>query len=407
MSALDVLRARGYVGQLTHEEETEALLSKEKVSFYIGFDPTADSLTVGHFMTIMAMSHMQRAGHRPIVLIGGGTTMVGDPTDKTDMRKMLTKEQIDQNAERFKAQLSQFIDFTDEKAIMVNNDEWLLNLNYVEFLREVGVHFSVNRMLTADCYKTRLEKGLTFLEFNYMLMQSYDFLVLHDRYNCVLQMGGNDQWSNILGGVDLIRRKLQKPAFGITFNLLTTSEGKKMGKTEKGAVWLDPEKTTPFEFFQYFRNIADSDVIKTLKLLTYLPVETIDEMGAWEGAQLNQAKEILAFEVTKIVHGEAQATAALDAAKALFSGAKDSENIPSSEISAADVATGISLMDAMVEAGLIGSKGEGKRLVQQNGISLNDQKVTDINYLLSEADFTNGKALIQKGKKIFHCLILV
>lgn len=407
MSALDVLRERGYVGQFTHEEETEALLSKEKVSFYIGFDPTADSLTVGHFMTIMAMSHMQRAGHRPIVLIGGGTTMVGDPTDKTDMRKMLTKEQIDQNAERFKVQLSKFIDFSDGKAVMVNNDEWLLNLNYVEFLREVGVHFSVNRMLTADCYKSRLEKGLTFLEFNYMLMQSYDFLVLHDRFNCVLQMGGNDQWSNILGGVDLIRRKLQKPAFGVTFNLLTTSEGKKMGKTEKGAVWLDPEKTTPFEFFQYFRNIADSDVIKVLKLLTYLPIETIDEMAMWEGAQLNQAKEILAYEVTKIVHGEAHANASLEAAKALFSGAKDSDNIPSSDITRADVAAGISLMDAMVEAGLIGSKGEGKRLVQQNGITLNDQKVTDVNYMLTEADFNGGKALIQKGKKIFHCLILV
>ena len=407
MTGLDVLKARGFVGQITHEQEIEALLATEKVSFYIGFDPTADSLTVGHFMTIMAMSHMQRAGHKPIVLLGGGTTMVGDPTDKTDMRKMLTKEQIDQNAEKFKVQMSRFIDFNDDKAIMVNNDEWLLDLNYVNFLRDVGVHFSVNRMLTADCYKSRMEKGLTFLEFNYMIMQSYDFLVLHDRFNCVLQMGGNDQWSNILGGVDLIRRKKQKPAFGVTFNLLTTSEGKKMGKTEKGAVWLDPDKTSPFEFFQYFRNIDDGDVITTLKLLTYLPLEEIEQMAKWEGQELNRAKEILAFEVTQIVHGQQMAEAALDAAKALFSGGKDSENIPTAELSTQLVESGVSLLDALVSTELIATKSEGKRLIQQNGLSLNDQKITDIYRMLSIDDFSEGKAIVQKGKKVFQRLQLV
>lgn len=407
MTGLDVLKARGFVGQMTHEAEIEEMLAKEKVSFYIGFDPTADSLTVGHFMTIMAMSHMQRAGHRPIVLIGGGTTMIGDPTDKTDMRKMLTKDQIDANAERFKGQLSKFIDFTDDKAIMVNNDEWLMDLNYVSFLRDIGAHFSVNRMLTADCYRTRMEKGLTFLEFNYMIMQSYDFLVLHDRFNCVLQMGGNDQWSNILGGVELIRRKKQKPAFGVTFNLLTTSEGKKMGKTEKGAVWLDPDKTSPFEFFQYFRNIEDGDVLTTLKLLTYLPLEEIEAMAQWEGAQINRAKEILAFEVTKIVHGEKMAEAALEAARALFAGGKDSENIPTADIAAADVDNGLSLMDALVATGLIATKSEGRRLVQQNGLSLNDAKVTDFNYVLTAADFVEGKAMVQKGKKVFQRLQLI
>jgi tyrosyl-tRNA synthetase len=406
MNGLDVLKARGFVGQMTHEAEIEELVSKEKISFYIGFDPTADSLHVGHFMTIMAMSHMQRAGHRPIVLIGGGTTMVGDPTDKTDMRKMLTKEQIDANGERFKEQMSRFIDFDNDRAIMANNDEWLMDLNYVSFLREVGIHFSVNRMLTADCYKNRMEKGLTFLEFNYMLMQSYDFLVLNERYNCVMQMGGNDQWSNILGGVDLIRRKKQVPAFGVTFNLLTTTEGKKMGKTEKGAVWLDAQKTTPFEFFQYFRNIDDSDVINTLRLLTYLPLDEIEAMNQWEGAQLNAAKEILAFEVTKIVHGEAQAHAALEAAKALFSGGKNSENIPSSIIGLETLENETSLLDVLIEVGLIPSKSEGKRLVQQNGLALNDQKIVDTNYILKEADFIEGKALIQKGKKVFHQLII-
>lgn len=406
MTGLDVLKARGFVGQMTHEAEIEALLEKEKISFYIGFDPTADSLTVGHFMTIMAMSHMQRAGHRPIVLIGGGTTMIGDPTDKTDMRKMLTKEQIDANAERFKFQMSKFIDFSDNRAVMVNNDEWLLGLNYVDFLREVGVHFSVNRMLTADCYRTRMEKGLTFLEFNYMIMQSYDFLVLHDRFECVLQMGGNDQWSNILGGVELIRRKKQKPAFGVTFNLLTTSEGKKMGKTEKGAVWLDPDKTSPFDFFQYFRNIDDGDVITTMKLLTYLPLEEIELMSKWEGQALNRAKEILAFEVTKIVHGQQLAEAALEAAKALFSGGKDSENIPTATISVNRLQEGLSLMDALVETGLIATKSEGRRLVQQNGLSLNDVKVQDFNVMLQVSDFVDGKAMVQKGKKVFQRLQL-
>lgn len=406
MHAIDVLKARGFIGQMTHEEETYELLAKEKVTFYIGFDPTADSLTAGHFLTIMAMAHMQRAGHRPIALIGGGTTMVGDPTDRTDMRQMLSIEQINANGEIFKQQMSRFIDFEDGKAIMDNNANWLLELNYVKFLREVGMHFSVNRMLTADCYKSRLEKGLSFLEFNYMIMQSYDFLVLNEKYNCVLQMGGNDQWSNILGGVDLIRRKHQRPAFGVTFNLLTTSEGKKMGKTAGGAVWLDPEKTSPFEFFQYFRNTADADVVKMLKLLTFISLEEIESMSHWEGAALNKAKEILAFEVTKIVHGEGEAKAALEAARSLFSGKADSENIPSSEMDASLIDTGMALVDVMVEVGLLQSKGEGKRLIQQNGVSLNDEKVSDVHYTLTREDFKEGRALIKKGKKVFHQVII-
>lgn len=406
MNALQVLEDRGFIAQFTHEEELRKRFAEEKMTFYIGFDPTADSLTVGHFLTVMAMAHMQRAGHRPIVLIGGGTTMVGDPTDKTDMRKMLSKTEIDQNAERFKAQLSNFIDFSDDRAIMCNNDEWLLELNYVEFLRGVGVHFSVNRMLTADCYKTRMEKGLTFLEFNYMLMQSYDFLELNQRYDCILQMGGNDQWSNILGGADLIRRKLQKPAYGITFNLLTTAEGKKMGKTEKGAVWLDSEKTTPFEFFQYFRNVDDGDVIKLLKLMTFLPLDQIEQMSAWQGADINRAKEILAFEVTKIVHGESAAQQAQDAAKSLFSGAQDSDNIPSTEISENQLSEALSVIDGFLLAGLIKSKGEGKRLIQQNGLSVNNVKVAGIDQMMTISDFEDNKCLLQKGKKVFHQLII-
>ncbi len=306
-SAYDILEERGFIAQATHEDEIRELLAKEKISFYIGFDPTADSLTAGHFLTVMAMAHMQRAGHRPIALIGGGTTRVGDPTGKTDMRKMLTNDQIDDNAAVFKKQLSSLIDFEDDKAVMINNADWLLNLNYVDFLREIGVHFSVNRMLTAECYKSRMEKGLSFLEFNYMLLQSYDFLELNQRYDCVMQMGGNDQWSNILGGVELIRRKEQKPAYGVTFNLLTTSEGKKMGKTEKGAVWLDPAKTTPYEFYQYWRNIEDVKVKECLGLLTFLPMEEVDRLGGLEGAEINKAKEVLAYEITTIIHGEDEA----------------------------------------------------------------------------------------------------
>lgn len=400
-SVIDVLMERGFIGQMTHEEEIKELLSKEKISFYIGYDPTADSLTVGHFLPIMAMAHMQRAGHRPIALIGGGTTMIGDPTDKTDMRKMLTHEQIEANGERFKAQMSRFMDFSEGKAILVNNADWLLNLNYVEFLREVGVHFSVNRMLTADCYKSRMEKGLTFLEFNYMIMQSYDFLVLHDRYNCCLQMGGNDQWSNILGGVELIRRKKSKPAFGVTFNLLTTSEGKKMGKTEKGAVWLDSEKTSVFDFFQYFRNVDDADVMHLLKRLTFMEMAEILAMENWEGAQLNQAKEILAFEVTKIVHGAEEAKKALAAAKALFAGGADSSTVPTFEISEDKLVEGLSLLDVLVQIGFAASRGEARRLVEQNGISLEDVKVTQFDKVLTGTDFVEGKLLIKKGKKQF------
>ncbi|PIE77112.1 MAG: tyrosine--tRNA ligase [Clostridiales bacterium] len=406
MNAIEQLEARGFIAQFTHEKEIKELFDNEKVTFYVGFDPTADSLTVGHFIPIMAMAHLQRAGHRPIALIGGGTTMVGDPTDKTDMRKMLTKEQIDANGERFKAQMSRFFDFSDDKAIMVNNGDWLLDLNYVEFLREIGVHFSVNRMLTADCYKTRMEKGLTFLEFNYMLMQSYDFLELYRRHNCVLQMGGNDQWSNILGGADLIRRKMQKPAFGVTFNLLTTSEGKKMGKTEKGAVWLDPEKTTPYEFFQYFRNVDDADVEKLLKVLTFLPLEEIDELAKLEGAEINQAKEKLAFEITAIVHGKDEAEKALQAARSLFAGSGDDQNIPSVAVAQSEAAAGLNVLDAFLKAGLIASKGEGRRLIKQNGLSINGKKVASHEQMISASDFADDKCTLQKGKKVFCQLIL-
>lgn len=400
-SAMDVLLERGFVGQMTHEEEIKDLLNKEKVTFYIGFDPTADSLTVGHFLPIMAMAHMQRAGHRPIALIGGGTTMVGDPTDKSDMRKMLSHEQIEANGERFKAQMSRFMDFSEGRAIMVNNADWLLDLNYVSFLREVGVHFSVNRMLTADCYKTRMEKGLTFLEFNYMIMQSYDFLVLHEKFNCCLQMGGNDQWSNILGGVDLIRRKTGKPAFGVTFNLLTTSEGTKMGKTEKGAVWLDPEKTPVFEFFQYFRNVDDADVIHLLKRLTFLEMSEINQMADWQGSELNKAKEILAYEITKIVHGEAEADKALAAARALFSGGVDASTIPSFSIEKELTDSGLPLLELLIQVGFVTSKGEGRRLIQQNGLSIDDEKVLDTERMIVKSDFKEDHFLLKKGKKQF------
>ncbi len=407
MDILELLEARGFIAQYTHEEELKQKLADgEKFTFYIGFDPTADSLTVGHFLPVMAMAHMQRAGHRPIALIGGGTTMVGDPTDKTDMRKMMTKEQIDANAAVFKKQLAQFLDFSDDKALMVNNDEWLMKLNYIEFLRDIGVHFSVNRMLTADCYKTRMEKGLSFLEFNYMLMQGYDFYKLYQDYTCSLQCGGNDQWSNIIAGVELIRRKLSKPAFGLTFNLLTTAEGKKMGKTEKGAVWLDAEKTSPYEFFQYFRNVHDDDVIKLLKLYTFIELDEIAKMESWQGAELNKAKEILAFEVTKLVHGQEEAEKALEAAKSLFSGASDSDAIPSTEVALADIEAGFGVLDAFSLAGLIKSNGEGRRLIQQNGLSLNDEKVKDIAYQLTKEDFVDGKCKLQKGKKAFHQLVI-
>ena len=403
-NAYDILMERVFIAQATHEEEIRELLGKEKVTFYIGFDPTADSLTAGHFLTIMAMAHMQRAGHRPIALIGGGTVMIGDPTGKTDMRKMMTIEQINENAEHFKRQLGSLIDFSDDQAVMINNADWLLNLNYVEFLRDIGVHFSVNRMLTAECYKSRMEKGLSFLEFNYMLLQSYDFLELNKKFDCVLQMGGNDQWSNILGGVELIRRKEQKPAFGVTFNLLTTSEGKKMGKTEKGAVWLDPAKTSPYEFYQYWRNIEDVKVKECLGLLTFLPMEEVNSLGALEGAEINKAKEVLAFEITKIIHGEEEAVKAQEATKALFGGGAKAE-VPSTDLDKSLFEKGINLLDLLSEAGLAPSRSEARRNVQQGGVRINDIQEKDIERLITLGDFNEeGELMIRKGKKV-HMMI--
>ncbi|VDN46023.1 tyrosyl-tRNA synthetase [Petrocella atlantisensis] len=404
-SAYDVLLERGFIAQATHEEEIKDLLSKEKISFYIGFDATANSLTAGHFLTIMAMAHMQHAGHRPIALIGGGTTRIGDPSGKSDMRQMLTSEQIDANAANFKVQLSNLIDFSDGKAIMVDNADWLLKLNYVDFIREIGVHFSVNRMLTAECYKSRLEKGLSFLEFNYMLLQSYDFLELNQRYDCVMQMGGNDQWSNILGGVELIRRKEQKPAFGLTFNLLTTSEGIKMGKTEKGALWLDKERTSPYEFFQYWRNIEDVKVKECLALLTFLPMEEVNRLGALEGAEINQAKEVLAYEITALIHGEEEAKKALEATKALFGSGAKLDNVPQTQMDMAVFETGMNLLELLLEAKLIPSKSEGRRNVQQGGVRINDVQITDVDYLITKDDFNaDGELMIRKGKKVHHMI---
>lgn len=401
-SAYDVLMERGFIQQMTHEAEIIEMFKKEKVTFYIGFDPTADSLTAGHFLTVMAMAHLQQAGHRPIVLIGGGTTMVGDPTGKSDMRKMMTKEIIAENAEKFKEQLSKFIDFTDDKAIMVNNYDWLLKLNYVDFIREIGVHFSVNRMLTADCYKTRFEKGLTFLEFNYMLMQSYDFLELNKTYGCTMQLGGNDQWSNILGGVELIRRKENKPAYGMTFTLLTTSDGKKMGKTEKGALWLDSDKTSPYEFYQYWRNTEDVKVKECLGLLTFLPMDEVNRLSALEGSEINKAKEVLAFEITKIVHGEEEALKAQEAARALFSGGDAGGSIPTTEVSKIELGEGIDLLTLMQKAELIPTRSEGRRLIMQGGVRVNEVVELDVNKKLIPSDFINGEMMIKKGKKSFH-----
>lgn len=400
MSVFDVLKERGYIEQLTHEEEIKDLLKNEQITFYTGYDPTADSLHVGHFLTLVAMSHMQKAGHRPIALVGGGTAMIGDPSGKSDMRKMLTKEEIQHNADGMKAQMAKLIDFSEGKAIMENNANWLWDLNYIDFLRDVGVHFSVNKMLTAECFKQRLERGLTFLEFNYMLMQSYDFLELNKRYGCVMQLGGNDQWANILAGADLIRRKESKPAFGMTFTLLTTSEGKKMGKTERGAVWLDPEKTSPYEFYQYWRNVGDADVEKCLALLTFLPMDEVRKLGALKDKEINEAKKVLAYEVTKIVHGEEEASKARQSAEALFGGGGNMENVPTSSIKASSINSKI--LDVLLEAGIIPSKGEGKRLIQQGGLYVNDNKVSDIDMIVSDDCFPNGKMLIRKGKKSYH-----
>jgi len=398
----DILKERGFIEQYTHEEIRE-LLGKESVTFYIGFDATADSLTAGHFLTVMAMMHMQRAGHRPIALLGGGTTMIGDPTGKSDMRTLMTKETIQYNADCFQKQLAKFIDFDNDKAILANNADWLLDLNYVEFLREIGVHFSVNKMLTADCYKQRMEKGLTFFEFNYMLMQSYDFWKLNKLYDCTLQLGGNDQWSNILGGVDLIRRKEQKPAFGLTFKLLTTSDGVKMGKTMKGAVWLDPNKTSPYEFYQYWRNIEDVKVEECLGLLTFLPMEEVKLLGALKDVEINHAKEVLAFEITKIVHGEEEAVKAQEAARALFGGGMKSDDMPTTLYPASRFAEGIDLITLMCDTKLASSRSDARRTIQQGGVTVNDIKVEDFDKVFTDKDFDgDGALLVKKGKKAYH-----
>ncbi len=403
MGVFEELKARGLIAQMTDEEKIKDLLDNQKTAFYIGFDPTADSLHVGHFVQIMVMAHMQRAGHIPIALFGGGTGMVGDPSGKSDMRKMLTNEEIDHNIACFKKQMSRLIDFSDGKAVMANNADWLLNLNYIQFLREVGVHFSVNRMLAAECYKQRLEKGLSFFELNYMIMQSYDFLELNHRYGCQLELGGDDQWSNIIGGVELLRRKEGKDAYGMTFTLLTTSEGKKMGKTEKGAIWLDPEKTSPFDFYQYWRNINDADVIKCLKILTFLPLSEINELAKLEGGELNKVKEILAFEVTKLIHGEAEAVKAQEGARALFGVGANTDNMPSSEITAADFTDSeIAVLDLLVKTKLVPSRGEGRRLIEQGGVVIDDVKVASAVEKVSLRSFEKKYIIIKKGKKVYH-----
>ena len=407
MGVYDELKARGLIAQLTNEEKVRDLLNNGKTSFYIGFDPTADSLHVGHFVQIMVMAHMQKAGHTPIALFGGGTGMIGDPSGKTAMRRMMTREEIDHNVRCFQKQMSRLVDFSDGKAIMVNNADWLMNLNYIQFLREVGVHFSVNRMLSFECYKQRLERGLSFFELNYMLMQSYDFLVLNRKYGCQLELGGDDQWSNIIGGVELIRKADDKEAYGMTFTLLTTSDGRKMGKTESGAVWLDPEKTSPYDFYQYWRNVDDADVIRCLKILTFLPLEEIEAMAKWEGSQLNKAKEILAFEVTKLIHGEEEAVKAQNAARAIFGGGAHSENMPSTELSDGDFTDGeISVLDLLAKTKLVPSKGEARRLIDQGGISIDDEKVNSVTAKISTSSFEKGFVIIKKGKKVYHKAIL-
>ena len=407
MGIYEELQARGLIAQVTDEERIRNLINNGEATFYIGFDCTADSLTAGHFMALTLMKRLQMAGNKPIALIGGGTTMIGDPSGRTDMRKMLTMEDIEHNAACFKRQMENFIDFSDGKALMVNNADWLLKLNYVELLREVGACFSVNNMLRAECYKQRMEKGLSFLEFNYMIMQSYDFYALFQKYGCNLQFGGDDQWSNMLGGTELIRRKLGKDAAAMTITLLTDSQGKKMGKTAGNAVWLDPNKTSPFDFYQYWRNVDDSDVLKCIKMLTFLPLDEIEKMESWEGSQLNRAKEILAFELTQMVHGTEEAQKAQEAARALFGSGANSENMPTTEITAADLTDGaINILDLMQKVGLIASKGEGRRLVQQGGVSVDDVKVTDIAKTCTAADFEKGHVIIKKGKKVFHKVVL-
>ena len=402
MTIYDELVARGLIAQVTDEKEIKELINNGKATFYIGFDPTADSLHVGHFMALCLMKRLQMAGNKPIVLIGGGTAQIGDPSGRTDMRQMMTTETINHNVECFKKQMSRFIDFGDGKAIMVNNADWLMDLNYVDVLREVGAHFSVNRMLTAECYKQRMEKGLSFLEFNYMIMQSYDFYTLFQKYGCNMEFGGDDQWSNMLGGTELIRRKLGKDAYAMTINLLLNSEGKKMGKTQSGAVWLDPNKTTPFEFFQYWRNVSDADVLKCIRMLTFLPLEEIDKMESWEGAQLNEAKEILAFELTKLVHGEEEATKAKEASHALFAGGANNANMPTVTVTAEDFPDEeLDIISVLVKAGLCDSRGDGRRNIQQGGVSVADEKVTDISTKYTLDDFKGEGLIIRRGKKKF------
>ena len=407
MTLYDELVARGLIAQVTDEEEIKDLINNGKATFYIGFDPTADSLHVGHFMALCLMKRLQMAGNKPIALIGGGTAMIGDPSGRTDMRQMMTPETIQHNCDCFKKQMSRFIDFSDGKALMVNNADWLMDLNYIDVLREVGAHFSVNRMLTAECYKQRMEKGLSFLEFNYMIMQSYDFYTLYQKYGCNMEFGGDDQWSNMLGGTELIRRKLGKDAYAMTINLLLNSEGKKIGKTQSGAVWLDPEKTSPFDFFQYWRNVADSDVLKCIRMLTFLPLEEIDAMESWEGAQLNQAKEILAFELTKLVHGEEEATKAREASHALFAGGGDSAHMPTVELSAADFADGdMDILALLVKTELAPSRSDARRAVEQGGVSVADEKVTDIRTAYNADSFGADGLVVKRGKKKFVKVIV-
>ena len=407
MTLYDELVARGLIAQVTDEAEIRDLINNGKATFYIGFDPTADSLHVGHFMALCLMKRLQMAGNKPIALIGGGTAMVGDPSGRTDMRQMMTPETIQHNCDCFKKQMSRFIDFSDNKALMVNNADWLMDLNYIDVLREVGAHFSVNRMLTAECYKQRMEKGLSFLEFNYMIMQSYDFYTLYQKYGCNMEFGGDDQWSNMLGGTELIRRKLGKDAYAMTINLLLNSEGKKMGKTQSGAVWLDPEKTSPFDFFQYWRNVADSDVLKCIRMLTFLPLEEIDAMESWEGAQLNQAKEILAFELTKLVHGEEEAAKAREASHALFAGGGDSAHMPTVELSSADFADGdMDILSLLVKTELAPSRSDARRAVEQGGVSVADEKVTDIRTAYNADSFGADGLVVKRGKKKFVKVIV-
>ena len=407
MTLYDELAARGLIAQVTDEAEIKDLINNGKATFYIGFDPTADSLHVGHFMALCLMKRLQMAGNKPIALIGGGTAMIGDPSGRTDMRQMMTPETIQHNCDCFKKQMSRFIDFSDGKALMVNNADWLMDLNYIDVLREVGAHFSVNRMLTAECYKQRMEKGLSFLEFNYMIMQSYDFYTLYQKYGCNMEFGGDDQWSNMLGGTELIRRKLGKDAYAMTINLLLNSEGKKMGKTQSGAVWLDPNKTSPFDFFQYWRNVSDADVLKCIRVLTFLPLEEIDAMESWEGAQLNQAKEILAFELTKLVHGEEEANKAKEASHALFAGGGDSAHMPTLELTAADFADGdLDILALLVKAELAPSRSDARRAVQQGGVSVADEKVTDIQTTYGADAFGADGLVVKRGKKKFVKIVL-